>query len=59
MVIDILIKHPDDLPIQLNWSREAITVLGCRIANGMSLLPSLRIGIRYGNEDNFRTAAWR
>ena len=32
MVIDMVIKHPDDLPIQQNWSREAITVLGCRIA---------------------------
>ena len=30
-------KHPDDLPIQLNWSREATTVLGCRIANEESV----------------------
>ena len=30
-------KHRVDLPITLNWSSEAITVLGCRIANEESV----------------------
>ena len=30
-------KYQNDLPVQLDWSSEAITVLGCRIANEESV----------------------
>ena len=30
-------QHPDDLPVELSWSGEAITVLGCRISNSESV----------------------
>ena len=30
-------NHRHDLPIHLNWSSEAITVLGCQIANIVSV----------------------